>query len=108
MKHKLRSSFLTPSMTVAPPMLVCKAFPATLFSFLQRFELWVIPSGKICRNTDLQKVCIKCSKCLPERTDALDELTTEHAKALTGLLEVHLWSCESGSWDIGIGPMISC
>lgn len=38
----------------------------------QRYELWVIPSGKVCRNVDLRKV-LKMS--MRESAQALDDLT---------------------------------
>ena len=43
--------------------------------FMLQHLLWVIPSGKVCKNADLQKLYIKGSKCLRESPRALGDLT---------------------------------
>ena len=70
--------------------------PSSLYSFFlplvtvvtlcltsQCYELWVIPSGEVCRNSDLRKMFIKGSKCLRESPQGLDDLTVGEPETLT-------------------------
>ncbi len=66
----------------------------------QRYELWVVPSGKVCRNADLQKMCIKGSESLRESPRALDDLTVGQPYVLPDLAEtcLSLRVRECGHW----------